>query len=863
MGKTVRLRSVGARIAFAAVFFFGADMASCAAVRGWENANAERKMPPPVQELWSAPFAAGIGAFEVEWRGGAKGRVTLEDGSLRIAKENGKGMVVVSVREIPVLPGRTVQGYAACYLEGSADPYTSKAYIRMWRGKENLNWVRKLFGATATDSPLFTDLVNTPPGEFVRKLCRAESGKDGKVTAAIVVEGGASVTVWRGWGIEDAAAADKAWKKRTNDAREPPDRSGTMIAEDAFDVALAKEAEHSARMAKTPSGGVLQIDGRAAAPILYKPIPFGMGVPFTGEGAIFEKSGIDLQVVNIRFGVGHGRIGFWSKDGFDCAGAVKRVKDFMRTAPRSLFFLTIRCDAYPEYADEHPGEKWLRSDGSVVYGSCSQGKKHATAVPPKNTWPWVSNHSLVWRNDVKRLMSTFVGELKRTGLAKRIVGVHLAGYHDGQFAVPVADFSKPALEAFKRWQQAEFGAVRWDSAPSYPEDREFLDPETEEAQIAYQKFLKWGPMEMQEDYARHLKKEFGKPIVVGRWCMVPFGGSIMSTLDFTPFVKSGALDFLVAQPVYHRRVPGVACGVRVPLASFRANGKMFLNEFDLRTWHGRSGSTEARGIFLSEATDLPMWKTLHRRLAGQMFANRTGWWYFDMADNWFDEPDIQSDIASVREVASALVAENPAPWRPSVAVVLDEEGMLLRNRAGRNLSMREVKNTAEQLQSLAASSVPFDILLADDLFAGRAGDGYKALVMAGFYRIDAKRAKLIASLKSRGVKLLFLADSGACGGIEACSGCETISEPGGLSPARFNSFVKSCGGYVSADTGLQVDMNGNFLSVHCLRTGSYRFNLPFKADAKNLKTGKTLRSADAIALDMTGGETVWFSIRRR
>ena len=177
--------------------------------------------------------------------------------------------------------------------------------------------------------------------------------------------------------------------------------------------------------------------------------------------------------------------------------------------------------------------------------------------------------------------------------------------------------------------------------------------------------------------------------------------------------------------------------------------------------------------------------------------------------------------------------------------------------------MREVKNTAEQLQSLAASSVPFDILLADNLFAGRAGDGYKALVMAGFYRIDAKRAKLIASLKSRGVKLLFLADSGACGGIEACSGCETISEPGGLSPARFNSFVKSCGGYVPADIGLQVDMNGNFLSVHCLRTGSYRFNLPFKADAKNLKTGKTLRSADAIALDMTGGETVWFSIRRR
>jgi hypothetical protein len=863
MEKAVHLCGACAKFAFATAFFFGADMASCAAAFGWENANLERKMPSPVQELWRAPFAAGIGAFDVEWRGGAKGRVTVEDGALRIEKENDKGLVVVAVRDISLPPGQIVQGYAACYLEGSADPYGCKAYIRMWSGKENLNWVRKLFGATATDSPLFTDLVNTPSGGFIRKLCRAKSGNNGKVTAAIVVEGGASVTVWRGWGIENAAAADKAWKKRTADARRPPDRSGTMIVEDAFDAALAKDTEHSALMAKTPSGGVLQIDGRAAAPILYKPIPFGMGVPFTGEGAVFEKSGVDLQVVNIRFGVGHGRIGFWSKNGFDCAGAVKRVKDFMRTAPRSLFFLTIRCDAYPEYADEHPGEKWLRSDGSVVYGSCSQGKKHATAVPPKNTWPWVSNHSLVWRNDVKRLMSIFVGELKRTGLAKRIVGVHLAGYHDGQFAVPVADFSKPALEAFKRWQQSEFGAVRWDAAPSYPEDREFLDPETEQAQIAYQKFLKWGPMEMQEDYARHLKKEFGKPIVVGRWCMVPFGGSIMSTLDFTPFVKSDALDFLVAQPVYHRRAPGVACGVRVPLASFRANGKMFLNEFDLRTWHGRSGETEARGMFLSEATDLPMWKTIHRRLAGQMFANRTGWWYFDMADNWFDEPDIQSDIASVRAAASELIAGRPDHWRPSVAVVLDEEGMLLRNRAGRNLSMREVRNTAEQLQSLAASSVPFDILLADDLFAEKAGGDYKALVMAGFYRIDAKRAKLIASLKSRGVKLLFLADSGACGGIEACSGCKTISEPGGLTPALFNSFVKSCGGYVPAGAGLQVDMNGNFLSVHCLKTGSYRFMLPFRADAKNLKTGETHSSADALALGMTGGETVWFSLRRR
>ena len=89
-----------------------------------------------------------------------------------------------------------------------------------------------------------------------------------------------------------------------------------------------------------------------------------------------------------------------------------------------------------------------------------------------------------------------------------------------------------------------------------------------------------------------------------------------------------------------------------------------------------------------------------------------------------------------------------------------------------------------------------------------------------------------------------------------------VGQAAGLTPRFFNRLVREAGGYVPVEKGLQVDMNGNFLSVHCLRTGSYRFGLPFRADVKNLKTGETLRSAGAIALDMTGGETMWFSLRR-
>ena len=77
-----------------------------------------------------------------------------------------------------------------------------------------------------------------------------------------------------------------------------------------------------------------------------------------------------------------------------------------------------------------------------------------------------------------------------------------------------------------------------------------------------------------------------------------------------------------------------------------------------------------------------------------------------------------------------------------------------------------------------------------------------------------------------------------------------------------NVLVREAGGYVPARTGLQVDMNGDFISIHCLMTGRYDFALPFAADVENLKTGKRISAAKSIPLDMTGGETRWYRLIR-
>jgi hypothetical protein len=65
---------------------------------------------------------------------------------------------------------------------------------------------------------------------------------------------------------------------------------------------------------------------------------------------------------------------------------------------------------------------------------------------------------------------------------------------------------------------------------------------------------------------------------------------------------------------------------------------------------------------------------------------------------------------------------------------------------------------------------------------------------------------------------------------------------------------------VPAEYGLQVDMNGNFVSLHALRNGRYSFRLPRKCKAVNMKTGKAAKAGTSLELDMTAGETRWYRL---
>ena len=465
--------------------------------------------------------------------------------------------------------------------------------------------------------------------------------------------------------------------------------------------------------------------------------------------------------------------------------------------------------------------------------------------------PCTSMFSSLWFETVTNHMSQLVAELRRTGHAKRIVGFHLMGFHDKQFSSSdFPDFSPSALAEYRRLTGDPTAEI-----PVFTRD-DFLDPVKDVAQRRWIKFVKGGHCRMQNRIARHIKSCFGKDVVAVRWSYGPYSGKYLDDYDTWEFLHSDALDILVAQQAYGYRGPAIPFANKIPFASYHRHGKMYLDELDFRTWNVVNGS-EMGLIGLGCAMDLPMWKSSFRRAAGRMVAGGMGWWFYDMENGWFDHPAILEDVSTaLHEIRN--ISKGDAGWHPSAAIVIDERNIienvnLVRRRAsGDAAAYREkeeaMNDLAAHLPKFAASGVPCDIWLSDDLFADpKIANRYKAIAWTCCVRKDEKRRAFERSFFANGGRMMFREDL-----------CRATAE-------SFNRFAREAGAYVPIDrSGLQVDMNGNFISLHCIIPGHYDFRLPYSAKVVNLKTGRevpTLAHGLVISVDMQAGETRWYALR--
>ena len=147
------------------------------------------------------------------------------------------------------------------------------------------------------------------------------------------------------------------------------------------------------------------------------------------------------------------------------------------------------------------------------------------------------------------------------------------------------------------------------------------------------------------------------------------------------------------------------------------------------------------------------------------------------------------------------------------------------------------------VDTTAAEDGMYDFPLADDFVREpKLATAYKVVVFSDMHHRDAAREALLKRLAAAGVTTVFLDPSRR------------------LTSADFAAIVRKAGGYVPTRVGLEVDMNGSFVSLHALKGGRYDFTLPRKCAAYNMKTGRREANGEKMTVEMLAGETCWFAL---
>ena len=904
---------------------------------GWGDGTAARKsIYPYAGVIWRAKDCEDS-AFKVFKVGGAEGSVRIADGVVHIERKNDKGYIIVEGPRLSAKNGALMRLAADVEVGNSIGDSCHgflRAHGKVQRYKPSETCEHDFM---AGGIPQSWGLPESPKGRTYRKYGR-HLVKDGSIVPVIVITGGPSVSTWSNWVVMDLREESKAWRAQIKPFA-PKIRDGERQSEELYDALLAKDVQHTAKVVRENGVSRLYIDGRPALPVAYKgPHGFAETTPEYFAGGTLQGTGIPFALTDIRLGKVPRARGYWTKNGFDAKGAVSEIKDAMRLAPSMPFAIAVGCNAYAEFArDEHPEEAMRRKDGTVVLGTSGSCLTSycITEAEKKNMWPWPSYSSKIWREGVKDCLRKLVAELQRQGLDKRIVGIHTFGYHDGQFTSPFPDYSAAA--------KAEYS--------------EYLR-ESGHASTNYEFFAMQTGLRAQEEFVREFKRLMNKDVVGIMWCQSPLSGSSASSYNVGGFLRSDAMDILVAQPSYVQRVPGIPGASHLPTASFNLHGKLYFEELDFRTYASiqqwTASPSSAMGLGTSE--DFAMWQSVFRKNAGAMVAQRAGWWFYDMAGGWFSAPEIVNDIKTAMETYERAMLlrdksggkrRTPSQWKPGAAIVVDEAGRFGWPGEVAKFTRQLDFSYFRQLYILPRSGVPFDIYLLQDVLENPGLlDQYRLVAFGLMRKYDRPRIELVKRLADGGRTIVHMAGCGELGGMDEATGislrvnekadhtivaekcfpfevnglhyhdmlrkCTPLSFPpmhmadwprnsivekdgvkvlaryvkdgapaiavkegpdfrhvvfteaGGVSGAAFNRLAVESGAYVAMPPDVaQVEMNGDFISIHALKNGDFDFRLPFSCTAENLKSGKIEPSANGVmSLRMEVGDTYQFIVRR-
>ncbi len=466
---------------------------------------------------------------------------------------------------------------------------------------------------------------------------------------------------------------------------------------------LKKVTPATAKVVRRNGRTVVLLDGRETILKSYK------GSIDYGE---FARSGM-----NLIFSFNAGITLWWDKMTWDMSPYLGNGKfDFTRlenellfmhdAAPDARVLLNIDVDAGPEFYTKYPDSIFRNEKGELgIRAFMAFGGFGGDGPDPgKHRHYAVSYSSEDYQRYVCEGLREVVRFLKKSPAGKIVAGFGISGGHDGQFFQweynswrGQADYSPAAIKAYRKWLKKKYGtdeALRkawedpevtlaeaplfrekeWQSRPSWSSRKTGLDCKIADGR----EFSSVSLAEMNKLFARTLKEEMGRDVIVGTYYSSPIWGQTARS-HLHELAGENGIDvvFQVSNYSFYRCVGGYGASGNFAIAAAHSAGLLFCQEMDHRTPRSEiteGGSVESWG----NATSDQEFKDQVLRDAGSVLAyGGDGFFYFDMYDSWYADAASQNAIRITYRAADFATANRDRVPRTRAALFLDEKERLM------------------------------------------------------------------------------------------------------------------------------------------------------------------------------------------
>ena len=458
-------------------------------------------------------------------------------------------------------------------------------------------------------------------------------------------------------------------------------------------------------------------------------------------------------------------------DSYDYSEVDRRFKTVVEATPKAKIFPRIYICSPPWWDEMYKSELMVFEDGII-------DPKFVPSPhdPLKKSVP--SFASKKWRDDAAENIRRFVEHVRAQPYAKNIIGYQLASGSTEEWLYwnfeqgPVADFSRPQLNAFRLWLRDKYktqSALRraWNdpelnfknaAIPTQTERENgdyfmFRDPAKSQRVIDYMQFHSWIVQDMITYLARAAKEACNYESLVGSFYgyTLHARGQYQRILDsyqeqghfaLGELLKSPHIDFLSSPTQYEFREVGTGYSVFMsPQKSIQLHKKLWMDENDYRTHLVSRDAGYGRTINFKETRANQL-----RQLSNEL-THATGAWWFDMGGGWYDSAEMLELIRKLNAIAERSI-EFDRRSSAEIAVVVDEYSNFMM-RSDKRLSIPLIYY---QMLPLGKIGAPFDYILQDDLeLAGP----YKFYIFLNAFHVSKKQREMIGRLPDRGAKALL------------------------------------------------------------------------------------------------------------